>query len=230
MIKFLSVLASLLLCLVPLSADDTNAAPAATAKVLAPSNDVGLTSDGVATDMDSYQVRIGELHSPGGEAYILPFRLPVLAAGQRFANVHLRMQLAGLSKEANGVLANADLYGLVVRDNAKPLPTDYYQGSKPDSKATLLQANFLTPASTVRTNADTGPFVETSSDGDVALTKFFNDSMQPGIPGKYLFLRISYDADTIPSGNNAYNVLTTGADGDNESPIITYTVAPAATK
>ena len=96
-------------------------------------------------------------------------------------------------------MANADLYGLGVRDTPKSLPTDYYQGVAVDTKATLIQAKFLTPDSKVRTDAVTGPFVETSPEGDAALTKFFNDAYADGKnAGKYVFLRISYDIATIP--------------------------------
>ncbi len=242
MVKRLPILAFLFLFVVPSLADDTNSAPPAASnaapvpsgttegssgKVLAPTNDVGIGSDGTIKDQDSYQVRIGELYAPGGEAYILPLRLPSLPAGQCIASIHLRAQLVGINNEANG-LANADLYGLGVRDTDKVLPTDYYQGSKSDPKATLIQANFLTPASKVRTDANTGPFVETSADGDAALAKYLNDACaQPGNAGKYIFLRVSYDMDTIPTGNNAYMLLTGEASGDNEPPIFTYTLAPA---
>jgi hypothetical protein len=208
----------------------TNSAPAApaapTGNVLAPTNDVGIGTDGTAKDQDSYQVRIGELNAPGGEAYILPLRIPALPDGQHIATIHLRAQLVGINNEANG-LGNADLYALGVRDNDKIVPTDFYQGPKPDSKATLIQANFLTPTSPVRKDPNTGPFVETSADGDAALAKYLNDiCSKPGNTGKYVVLRISYDVDPIPTGNNAYNLLTSGASGDNEPPIFTYTLAP----
>jgi hypothetical protein len=238
--KRLAVLVFPFLFALHLRAGDTNSAPtppaippaaapgksAATGTFLAPSNDVGIGTDGTAKDQDSYQVRIGELYSPGGEAYILPIRIPALPDGQRIATIHLRAQLMGINNEANG-LGNADLYSLGVRDNDKIVPTDYYQGPKPDPKATLIQANFLTPTSPVRKDPNTGPFVETSAEGDAALTKVLNDvCSKPGNTGKYLILRISYDVDPIPTGNNAYSLLTTGASGDNEPPIFTYTLAP----
>lgn len=220
--KYLSVVAFLLVGLAASRADDADKAGT---KFLAPTNDVGIASDGTIQGQDSYEVRVGEFRAPGGQVYILPFRLPKLPAGQHFLTIHLRIQLHGLNNA--GGLANADLYGLGVRDDDKSLPADYYQGAKPDPKATLLVANFLTPASPVRKNSDTGPFVETSAEGDAALTKYFNDfGAKDGMAGKYLFLRISYDVDTIPDGNNAYMVLTTGADGDNETPLLTYTVGP----
>jgi len=251
MVKSLPILAFLFLFVIPSLADDTNAAPAASTtnpappassnaapvpsgttegssgKILAPANDVGIGSDGTIKDQDSYQARIGELYAPGGEAYILPFRIPLVPAGQCIVSSHLRAQLVGISNEANG-LANADLYGLGIRDTDKVLPADYYQGIKHDPKATLIQSNFLTPASKVRTDANTGPFVETSAEGDAALAKYLNDaSATPGNAGKYIFLRVSYAIDPIPAGNNAYMLLTGGADGDNEPPIITYTLGPA---
>ena len=218
------VFATLLLLLAPNSqADNSAAAPGDAPKVLAPANDLGLSNDGKLSDLESYEVRIGELNN-GGECYVLPFRLPALGAGQHFASVHLRMQMLAKSAEKTGVLGNADLYGIGVRDSAKLLPTDYYQGPNPDPKATLIQANLLTPDSKQRVDAETGPFIETSTEGDAALVKYFNDSAQPGTAGKYLFLRISYDVDPIPPGNNAYIILTSAADGDEEAPILTYTI------
>ena len=243
MAKRLPIFAFIFLFVIHCPADDTNSAPstvtnsapissgisdATTGKVWAPTNDVGIGSDGAIKDQDSYQVRIGELYAPGGEAYILPLKLPTLPDGQHFDTVHFRAQLIGINNEANG-LANADLYGIGVRDTDKVLPGDYYQGSRPDSKATLLQANFLTPTSKVRTDPNTGPFVETSAAGDAALTKYLNDALAtPGNAGKFVFLRVSYDIDTIPTGNNAYMLLTGGANGDNEPPIFTYTLAPVS--
>jgi hypothetical protein len=235
MVKPLLLLAFPLLLILNASADDTNAAPATPPATsdkstpgglfLAPSNDSGIGSDGSAKDENSYQVRIGELYAPNGEAYILPVRVPALPAGQHIATIHFKAQLFGINNESNG-LGNADLYGLGVRDTNKILPADYYQGSRPDSKATLLQANFLTPTSPVRKDPNTGPFVETSSDGDAALAKFFNDiCAKPENAGKYIILRISYDVDPIPTGNNAHSLLTTGATGDNEAPVFTYTLS-----
>ena len=245
--KGLSIAALIFVLALPAPADDTNtasstatgaanSAPAvspktstgSSGKILAPSNDVGIGSDGAVKDQDSYQARIGELYAPGGEAYIMPLRLPTLPEGQQIASIHLRTQLVGITNEANG-LANADLYILGIRDTNKVLPTDYYQGTHPDSKATLIQANFLTPASKVRTDPNTGPFIETSADADAALTRYLNDACaKPGNAGKFVFLRVSYDVDPIPPGNNGYMLLTSGATGDNEPPIFTYTLAPSS--
>ncbi|HEX4141798.1 MAG TPA: hypothetical protein VHY09_15725 [Candidatus Methylacidiphilales bacterium] len=220
----------------PAMADDaassTNAAPTGTttpdanSHKASPIGDVGFGSDNATKDDGSYQVRIGELYAPNGEAYIIPFLIPTVGAGQHVATAHLRFQLFGIAADAGGGLANADLYAIGVRDSNKPIKGDYYQGSKQDFKAAaLIQENFLTPTSKVRTDAEKGPFVETNADGDKALAKFLDAAFtKPGNAGKYVILRISYNADPIPDGNNAYMVLTTGATGDNEAPVLTYTL------
>jgi len=241
MMKSLLVLAVSCLLVIPSRADGTTnaAAPAAPAPpspdtapapgVIKIPNDWGLGSQGEPEDFASYQNRIGELHAPGGEAYILPVCLPTLPSGQQFKSVHLRLQLTGIARESGpNTLGNADLYALGVRDTYKVLPADYFQGPGPDPKATLIQANFLTPDSKVRTDPMTGPFIETSSAADTALTEYFNDAYAGGAhAGKYVFLRISYDVDPIPPGNNGYQVLTSGAGGDNEPPVISFTTGPA---
>jgi hypothetical protein len=225
--KSIPIAALLLLSIAASFADTTNAAPAPAVTnaapvappppagpVLAPTNDAGISSDGKVQDQDSYQARIGELYAPA------------IPAGQRIATIHLRAQLVGMDNEG-GALGNADLYALGIRDTDKLLPTDYYEGPGPDPKAMLLQAKFLTPSSKVRTDPNTGPFVETSADGDAALAKYLNDAIAiPANTGKFVFLRVSYDVDPIPTGNNAYMLLTSGASGDNEPPIFTYTLRP----
>jgi hypothetical protein len=238
MIKSLPIAGLVFLSVVRSFADDTNAAPATppapapnapaepSGPVLAPTNDAGIGSDGKVDDQDSYQVRIGELYAPGGEAYIMPLRLPTVPDGQKIVAIHFRGQLVGINNEANG-LGNADLYSLGVRDTNKILPTDYYQGPHPDTKADMVQKDFLTPTSKVRTAADTGPFIEMSPAGEAALAKLLNDACaKPGSTGKFLILRVSYDVDPIAPGNNAYQFLTTGATGDNEPPMFTYTLGP----
>ncbi len=66
-----------------------------------------------------------------------------------------------------------------------------------------------------------------SPDVDIALAKYFNDAYAKGAqPGKFVFFRISYTVDPIPNGNNGYQLLTSGAGGDNYPPVFTYTLEP----
>ena len=231
----------LLLLVTASVADDTNAPSAAASppstnssgttssdgsKTLQPVGDVGIASDGTTKDADGYQVRIGELYSPGGESYIIPILLPILPDGQQFKAAHFRVQVLAIDTDTDASpLGNADLYSLGLRDNSKFLATDYYEGASPDSRATLIQANFLTPQSPVRTDSEKGPFVETTNEADIAFAKYLNDLYaKGGAAGKYLILRISYDVSPIPSGNNAYQLMTSGAKVDQERPTFIYTL------
>ncbi|MGB8355494.1 MAG: hypothetical protein WCD79_16470 [Chthoniobacteraceae bacterium] len=186
-------------------------------------SDSCLKSDGTLIDPASYQSRVGEYFAPGGAAYVIPFLLPTLPAGEGFTTANLRMQLLSITNEGN--LAKADLYGIGVRAAATVLPADYYQGQSDKAlTVTLIQAGFLTPQSAPRTDGDTGPFVTTNAEGDKALAQYLNKAYDHGKnAGKYVFLRVSYTADPIPDGNNAYALLTEDATGDNEKPVLKYT-------
>lgn len=60
--------------------------------------------------------------------------------------------------------------------------------------------------------------------GNATLTAYLNAVDAGGInAGEYLFLRISYDVNPIPGGNNFYSVLTDNAGGTNEKPLLTLT-------
>jgi len=189
--------------------------------------DSGIKSDGTLLDTDSYQARIGEYFYPSAGAYIMPVFLPSLPKGEVFTSANLRMQLIRIANENNGTLANCDLYGLGVRATAKIESTDYYEGAKPDPKATLIQAGFLTPTSPLRTDGDSGPFVTTSPEGEKALLAYLNKIYEGGKNGgKYVIFRVSYAVSPVPEGNNAYYLLTEKATGDNEKPQLTYTSGP----
>ena len=189
--------------------------------------DTNFDSSGTVTvqDQTDYECRIGELYSPGGACYVVPFLLPTLAAGQVFTEASLQFQLYNVT----GAPADADLYGLRTNASPQPVTGDYYQGTL-DTSNTLIQPDFLTPTSPVRTDPTTGPFVTTSTLGSTALVSFLNSvDVNNSAAGKYVFLRVSYDADPIPNGNNAYNLLTEDAGGAEEKPLLSLTsgLAPA---
>ncbi len=196
--------------------------------------DTGIANDGSGNlsliDTTNYQARIGELFAPGGEDYVMPFQLPTLTAGEVITAASLQTQLFSLI----GTPANADLYGIgavgTPTVSATPnVSTSYYYQGPLDTSNTLLQAAFLTPASTVRTDPNTGPFTDTNLAGDAALATFLNNAEAGGAnAGDYVFLRVSYDASTIPAGNNAYALLTEDAGGANEKPLLTITEGIAA--
>jgi hypothetical protein len=182
------------------------------------------------TGVNDYQSRIGEYYAPGGSDYVMPFVLPTLAAGQVITQASLQTQLFML----NGTPANADLYALgtlaapVVTAAAAVQPGYYYQGPA-DVANTLIQAGYLTAASPVRTDPNNGPFITTSVPADAALVAFLNaaEGVNGANAGDYVYLRVSYDALTIPGGNNAYSLLTDDAGGANEKPILSLTTGAA---
>jgi hypothetical protein len=184
------------------------------------------------SDNGDYQARIGEFYSPGGAAYVAPFLLPTLPAGQVFTAANLQTQLFGENATTDisgvSVQGNADLY-VLNRISASPtlLASDYYQGAL-DTSNTLLQAGFYNPTSVVRTDANTGPFTDTNTAAGALLVTFLNNAEAAGDAGDYIFLRLNYNLPTIPVGNDFYAILTENAGGSNEKPILTLTTGAAA--
>ena len=183
-------------------------------------------------DVGNYENRIGELYDPGAEAYVIPFKLPTLAAGDVFTAANLQTQLYAIA----GTPANADLAGLgtlvapLVSASATVGLTDYYQGATPDPTATLIQSAYLTSSTPLRTSGTTG-FVTNSTAGELALTAYLNAAYDGGAhAGDYVFLRVSYDVNQpTPNGNNAYELLTADAGGSLERPQINFTYGLAPT-
>jgi hypothetical protein len=178
-----------------------------------------ITVDNTTGSGASYEARIGEYYSPGGACYVIPFQIPTLPAGQVFTSAAFQTQLYGLS----GSPDPADLYGVRVSASPTVQTSDYYQGPL-DSSSTLIQQDYLTSSSPPRTDATTGPFIETTTAGDAALVSYLNAiDLNGSAAGEYVFLRVSYDDSTIPVGNNAYDLLTEEAGGTYEKPELIYT-------
>ena len=197
---------------------------ASDARVLNPNNGNAVT----IIDQGNYAARIGEQNDPGGTCYVFAFQLPTFTGGDSaFTAATLRLQLFDLVN-GNGNLGNVDFYGLGVRTSPAPLTTDYYQGTL-DAGNTLIQQAFMTPTSTVRTSADNGPFITTSTQGATSLVNYLNAVDPNGTnAGKWVVFRLSYTVSPIPNGNDAYTVLTQDAGGTNEKPLLSLTSAAGA--
>jgi hypothetical protein len=185
-----------------------------------------------------------------GRAYIIPFQLPTLAAGQTFTSASFTVYFAAnngfggaLGVYPDGVNANfdADLYGLRERSSSTVLTSDYYQGSGSgtptfDTAAgtLLLQHDFMTPSLTTPTDVSAQM---TSTAGGASLAAYLNAEYALGGAGSYVFLRLSADSNAaydpaIPAGNNgynyAYNYFTFDqgtVNGQSVVPAITYSTA-----
>lgn len=119
---------------------------------------------------------------------------------------------------------NLDLYAVRVSDTSTVLASDFYAGAA-DTKATLIQDNFITPDSPIRVTGN--PNYSTTNDAaDAKLVAFLNEAYAKGAnAGKYVFIRLSPDYSTVTSdmANMNYTVVTGKAGTASEKPTITYT-------
>jgi hypothetical protein len=219
---------------------------AAAALIVAPTAAFGETIDGDAADaftagaitgvQDGNGVNAGDpvgnpgghtlkigsvnVNADGGRAPILIFQLPNLGAViDPFTTASLTV---GVGSVDNDVEVNVDLYGLT-RLGATPdidFTGDYYLGPNDTTGATMLQDDFLTPASDHGSNAN--PVAGTTDvAGSAALLAFLNSQYNSGLGAdQYIFLRLNVDGDMLESGVPAvtgYNV-TTANDNDSSDP------------
>jgi len=166
-------------------------------------------------DTGSFNAQAGQLVTD--RAFILPFLLPTLGAGEGFATADLRLMLFGQNAAADDF--NADVYGLNRIDASSAiLSSDFFIGAS-DAGATLIQDNFFTP-----TSPGLGTPVNSDATGDANLAAWLNLQYGGGAnAGQFVFLRVNADED--PAGDARYDVLTQNAGGASEKPLITYTAA-----
>lgn len=175
--------------------------------------------------------------APIGRAYVIPFQLPTLAAGQTFSAASLTVFYAA-NGGAGGVVGNypdgtvsnfnTDFYGLINHVSNAPTvaAADYFQGATDNTNATLLQNNFLVPGTQP---ADATALTTTGA----ALAGFMNSQYSLNGAGSYIFLRLNADADSGATGNFAYNfftfdqnTVTVNGAAQSVVPFINYSVVP----
>ena len=152
---------------------------------------------------------------------VLPFRLPDFGAVvDPFATADLGVHLA---VKGFATVTNIDLYGVRVDASPDILASDFYRGASADPNATLIQEDFLTPASDA--SPDSQPNNFTDAAGDAALRDFLNDSYDGGTgAGQYVFLRLSYASDNFPVGWDGYQITTSeSGGGEGDYPVLSYT-------
>lgn len=162
-------------------------------------------------DTGSFNAQAGQLVTD--RAFIIPFLLPTLGAGEIFATADLRLMLFG----SGGVTFNADVYGLGrLSAVSSILAADFYIGAS-DATATLIQDDFFTP-----TSPGLGTPVNSDATGDANLAAWLNTQYSSGAnAGQFVFIRVN--ADVNPTGDFRFDVLTQNAGGATEKPLITYT-------
>ncbi len=168
---------------------------------------------------EGFFMNIGEWFGDGLTTAVIPFQLPNLGSiSDPFTSATLGVHLF---ETGTATVTNVDLYGLRVAATPDLLITDHYADSVIDPSATLIQAGFLTPASTVSNPAQPNNFTDVA--GDAALLSYLNTSYASGTnAGNYVFLRLSYANAAFATDWDAYKITSRNAGGgDGDYPILT---------
>jgi len=161
----------------------------------------------------NFEGAVGEWYGMGPDgpsAYgmatlVLPFELPNFGAvADPFTFARLGVMSNGYTNAGN--TTDIDLYGLSRVSSDPTIQTgDWYNGSAPDPTATLIQESFLTPSSRFGWDYRRNNF--TNFSGNAALVDFLNEAYADGAnAGHFVFLRLSYGADTFATGPDNYNI------------------------
>ena len=177
----------------------------------------GQVSEGTPNSVDTVtdQMMVG-FSGDSSRSAVVVFQIPVLPAGMKFGTADLNMYYVGRTGTPT---FHGDLYGLPYRSSSMVLGSDLYAGAS-DPNATKIQDDyFVTSLGTSH--------LGTSATGDQALVDFLNAEYLAGGAGKYVFFRVSPDADL--SGNYT-RFLVGSADkaGTADDPKLTYTTVPSA--
>ena len=180
----------------------------------------------IIQDVDDWNVNIGEWYGNTGlTTAVIPFQLPNFGAVTNpftSANFGVNLYQKGVA-----TVTHLDLYAVRLNPSPQIATTDWYNGSAPDPNATLIQASFLTPASTVTSvGSSSGPNNLTDTAGSAALLSYLNSAYNGGVgAGQFVFLRVSYSSNNFPSGWDAYNFTTRNAALEGDAPVINFTSA-----
>lgn len=168
----------------------------------------GLTSDaGLTANLQldggsaATTFRAGLTTSSGfGRAGIWVFQLPTDLSASDIVSVSFSVGLVSISSSPS---FNADLYAITASLNNNVQGSYYYNGSAADttSGVSLIQDNFAT-------SSTAAGMLSTSTDGSTALKSFVSAQIAAGNGGKYIFLRVSPDIDTLLSQATGYNFAT----------------------
>lgn len=178
--------------------------------------------------------RVGRGNTTLSELYVIPFQLPVLAAGESINSATLTLNVTGagnvVTVNANGgtQVLRADLYGLGYRADSTVLATDAYVGASGGSgfdttDATLLSADFLRGDTDVRATpaiSTSAPLVKSTSGN--ALSTYLNAQYAAGaVGGNFVFLRVN--PDELYTGGQ-YEIATADNATASLRPVLTYEV------
>jgi hypothetical protein len=199
-------------------------ASAAVTSVVVETSDRILFPDGTARPVTDPYARVGQgFVGYTASVYVMPFKLPALAATERVVSATLSLNLEGWSN-SNGVMQGVDLYGidLVNATSEANRPENFVDGTNPAANphASLLQDNFLVPAdiatslvsgqTIAKQTTDIGWFIQALYDGGA-------------LANEYAFLTLTHDA--VLSHQRFY-MLSAGNATAFPKPTLTVTTEP----
>jgi hypothetical protein len=172
---------------------------------------------------NDWQSNVGEWFGNGLTTIVIPFELPNLGTvSNPFLSADFGVMVHTIG---NSTVTDVDLYGVRVSSSSAIAASDHYHGAAADPGATLIQASFLTPSSSVGFVG--APNNSTNSTGDANLLSYLNSAYDGGSgAGQFVFLRLSYGADTYATQWDAYTITMRNAGQTGEWPVINFTAIP----
>lgn len=184
-----------------------------------------LFPDGTARPTTDPYARVGQgFVGYGTSVYVMPFKLPAVAATERIASATLTVNLEGWANSA-GFLGNLDLYGIdLINATSEAHRAENFvdgQNASANTHAHLLHDNFLTPADISTAISVTG---QTISKQTADVGEFLQDLYDAGaVANEYAFLTLTHDAATT---YQRYYLITSGNGTAYPKPVLTITTEP----
>jgi len=182
--------------------------------------DQSAVSDGAYATL--YDAPIGGLYGSTVGVLVEPFLLPYLAPGQTVTGA----SIAFYFEQPNGTENyNMQLYGLnrVSTTSSLPLESDWYAGAD-DTANTLLDANFVTPTTTVNQAVTySGSNLATFIQNQYANAAFSGASLSTP---RYIFFRVSPNSQSL---YNDYKVATSRNPNRTYHPMLSLTISNGIT-
>ncbi|MEO9968177.1 MAG: putative Ig domain-containing protein [Reichenbachiella sp.] len=146
---------------------------------------------------------------------IIPFQLPVLAAGEQIASASFTTYLVGKSGNLSD---EVDLYAVPYQASSAVVGTDYFGGAYgSDAGATAIQQSFFT------TSSSTGS-TSTNAAANTALATFLNAQYANGATGgEYVFIRLNMDSNS-GSQYNYWDIASQNGTTSSQRPYLTIDV------
>lgn len=188
--------------------------------VLADINDQVAYGDGTGKWVGQASNRIGKEAAAKYNAFIIPFALPTLSAGESISSASISLNVTQQSVQNGDTAWNIDVYGVRANNSSVvDLNNDAYIGAN-DGGATKVEDNFF---SGLDSSIALGVY-SSSAAGETALGAWLQTLYTGSVPNQtYAFLRFNSDDAAMVVGR--YLTVDSGNAGSNQ-PALTITTIP----